>query len=326
MRFKCLMRVFPSALVLATLTSAAVTADMAAANASPAVVAPSGTYWSQTYGDEFNTGPADLNGWTYDLGNNAGWGNSEVETYTNSTNNVFVSGGTLNIDAIGTTSNGNTTYTSGRITTQGLFSQTYGLFEFRAQLPAGNGLWPAVWMMPASSTYGSWPNSGEIDMLESKGSSTNMVQGSLHSGPSYNQQNTQYSVYTLPNNGQTTAWHTYDLLWQLVPAAGGGKQVQFTWYVDGQVYEVQRGGWTIPPSAPAGDTNAPFDQPFYMIMNLAVGGDYVNYQTPGAGTYSMKIDYVRTYTALAPEPGAAWLLAMAAVGLALVYRPKTRSN
>ncbi len=290
------------------LMAAALSVSAASAGAStiaaPAVAAPSGLQWNSTFSDNFSSASS-LNGWTYDLGNNNGWGNGESETYTNSSNNVNVSGGNLNIQAVGTAGAGGTSYTSGRITTQSLFSQTYGLFQFSAQLPAGAGLWPAIWMMPTNSVYGGWPQSGEIDVMESQGTGTNQVQGSLHSGNSYNSQNTQYQVYTLPNNGSTTAWHTYDLQWEPLTNGAGGTQVQLNWYVDGNLYETQTGGWTVPSTAPAGDTNAPFDQSFYIIMNLAVGGSYTGYQTPGVGTYDMKVGYVSAYQAALPQVTAA---------------------
>lgn len=288
-----------SLLLMAAALSASAACAEASTIAAPAVAAPSGLQWNSTFSDNFSSASS-LNGWTYDLGNNNGWGNGESETYTNSSNNVNVSGGNLNIQAIGTATASGTYYTSGRITTQSLFSQTYGLFQFSAQLPAGAGLWPAIWMMPTNSVYGGWPQSGEIDVMESQGTGTNQVQGSLHSGTSYNSQNTQYQVYTLPNNESTTSWHTYDLQWEPISNGSGGTQVQLNWYVDGNLYETQSGGWTVPSSAPAGDSNAPFDQSFYIIMNLAVGGSYTNYQTPGVGTYDMKVGYVSAYQAALP--------------------------
>src|SRR4051794_10238301 len=146
------------------------------------VVAPgSGKQWAATWTDEFNVGQSDLSGWTYDLGG-GGWGNSELEVYTNSTNNVHVTNdaaaaiSSLRIDAIATGSGASQSYTSGRIKTTNLFSQTYGLFEFRARLPFGQGLWPAIWMMSKDEAYGGWPTSGEIDILETKGQDTSLVQ------------------------------------------------------------------------------------------------------------------------------------------------------
>ena len=312
----------PTLLVLATI-SASVSSAAAATIAAPEVAAPTGLQWNATFSDNFNSASS-LKGWTYDLGNNNGWGNGESENYTDSTDNVNVSGGNLNIQTVGTATGSGTYYTSGRITTQSLFSQTYGLFQFSAQLPAGNGLWPAVWMMPTNSVYGGWPQSGEIDVMESQGSDTKQVQGSLHSGPNSNSNNTQTLLYTLPNNGTTTAWHTYDLQWEPISNGSGGTQVQFNWYVDGILYETQTGGWTVPSTAPAGDTNAPFDQSFYIIMNLAVGGSYTNYQTPGVGTYDMKVGYISAYQAALPTPEPPLLGFVTLAAAALLLFPRHR--
>jgi beta-glucanase (GH16 family) len=268
-----------------------------------AVSPGTGKQWSNTWSDEFNIGQGDLTGWTYDLGG-GGWGNNEKEVYTNSTNNVHVNAeagtgiGALHIDAIATGSGASQTYTSGRIKTTNLFSQAYGLFEFRAKLPAGQGLWPALWMMPKDSAYGGWPTSGEIDVLESTGQNTGLVQGSLHSGSSPGTHVTQTKTFSQsgsePAGFATTAWHTYDLLWD---QGSSNNAATFNWYVDGILYETQHGGWFIPTTAVPQGTNkdAPFDKPFYIIMNLAVGGDYVGNPNIAAGTYGMQVDYARAY-------------------------------
>jgi beta-glucanase (GH16 family) len=178
------------------------------------VPAGAGKQWSNTWSDEFNNGAADLTGWSYDVGG-GGWGNNEREVYTapagspapqnnpfglpgqqttpavgTNSNNVFVNTdatglGALTLRAIGTGTN--TTYTSGRIKTgpsTNLFSQTAGLFEFRAKMPAGNGLWPALWLMPKNMEYGGWPTSGEIDVMEGKGQDTGWASSAFHSGTS----------------------------------------------------------------------------------------------------------------------------------------------
>ena len=268
--------------------------------------------WTPSYAAEFNTGASDLSGWSYDTGG-GGWGNNEKEVYTNSTNNVSVSGGNLHITAIATGTGANQTYTSGRIKTAGLFSQAYGLFEFRAKMPAGQGLWPAIWMMPQTNAYGGWPTSGEVDVLETVGQNTSLVQGSTHSGPNPGQQNTQ--TRTLAQSGltpvgfTTTDFHTYDLQWD---KGTGGKAATLKWFVDGILYQTQQGGWTVPGGASS--TDAPFDKPFYLILNLAVGGDYVGNPSLAAGAYDMQVDYARAYTATVPEPtllGAGGVLALA---------------
>src|SRR5689334_9514482 len=123
-----LWRTLPTSLVAILLACAAASAQL--------VPAPAGKQWAPTFATEFNTGQSDLTGWTYDIGNGTdGWGNQEVQSYSNSTNNVSVSGGSLHLTAIGTQSGSNTSYTSGRIRTTNLFSQAYGLFEIRAKLP-----------------------------------------------------------------------------------------------------------------------------------------------------------------------------------------------
>jgi beta-glucanase (GH16 family) len=267
----------------------------AAAGARPALAQAVPGRWQQTWSAEFNAGSSDLAGWSYDLGG-GGWGNNEREVYTASSQNAYVAGGALHIAAIATGSGAGQTYTSARIKSNAIFSQAYGLFEFRAKLPAGTGLWPALWMMPRDSAYGGWPASGEIDVLESQGQNTRLVQGSLQSGPAWYALNTQTATFASsgqePAGFSTTAWHTYDLQWT---AGSPGHAGTISWYVDGVRYQTRTGGWTIPSSAPPGDRDAPFDQPFYIIMNLAVGGNYVGDPSLAPGTYEMQVDYARAY-------------------------------
>ncbi|HSV12905.1 MAG TPA: glycoside hydrolase family 16 protein, partial [Tepidisphaeraceae bacterium] len=301
----------------------------------------SGKQWSTTWNDEFNAGAPDLTGFTYDVGN-GGWGNSELENYTappgspapqpnpsglgsftqpatgTNSNNVFASTdgtglGALTIRAIATGSGGSQTYTSGRIKTPNLFNQAYGLIEFRAKLPAGTGLWPAVWMLPANAAgqtspkYGGWPTSGEIDILESKGQQASLVQGSLHSGSSVNTHITQTQTFSgsglEPGGFSTTDWHTYDLQWTQGSTNVAGS---LKWYVDGVLYETQSGGWFVPSSAPAGDKDAPFDQPFYMLLNMAVGGSYVGSPSLAAGNYDMQVDFLRAYSSITSSASPSW--------------------
>jgi beta-glucanase (GH16 family) len=255
----------------------------------------SGQQWVSTWDDEFNTGSTDLNGFSYDTVDTVGggWGNNELETYTSSSQNVSVSGGALHIDAIATTANGHQSYTSGRIKTPNLFAQAYGLLEFRAKFPAGTGLWPALWMLPSPNSYGGWPNSGETDIFESKGDQPTLVQGSQHTGVDSGHLDNQTGTYSAPGGFSTGDFHTYDLKWAPGTTNNAGT---FTWYVDGHQYETQHGSWVIPSGAPAGDKDAPFDKPFYMLINLAVGGNYVsNTVNLANGTYDMQVDYVRAY-------------------------------
>lgn len=280
-----------------------------------------GGHWHQTWAADFNTGASDLNNWSYDLGNGGpslpGWGNGESEYYTSDSRNVNVAGGNLNISAIYDGSR----YTSARIKSNHLFSQAYGLFEFRAKLPTGQGLWPAVWMMPEDSAYGGWPTSGEIDILESKGQSSTLVQGTLHSGPIWYQDHQQTQTFAgsglMPGGFSTHDWHTYDIEWSKGTAGQAG---YFKWYVDGILYETQHGGWYVPGGA---GPDAPFDKPFYFILNMAVGGGYVGSPNLQANqAYTMQVDYVHAYTAT-PEPAS---LAFLGIGAASLLRKRKRAS
>ena len=247
-------------------------------------VAP--TQWNIVWSDEFNGTNINPKVWTFDLGNNNGWGNNELEYYTANARNAYVSNGLLHIAALKESTNG-FAYTSARMKTEGLFSRTYGRFEFRAKLPAGHGFWPALWLLGTNITSIGWPACGEIDVVENNGTNTSMVQGSLHSGSD------ETAIYTLPNGGSVTNFHTYTLDWS--PGA-------IKWFVDGDLnyYETQT-SW----SSSTGAFPAPFDEPFFIIMNLAVGGNYVgNPSIPVINTSTfpaeMQVDYVRIYSRTAP--------------------------
>jgi beta-glucanase (GH16 family) len=241
--------------------------------------------WNLTWSDEFNGTSINSSVWTYDTGA-GGWGNSELEDYT--TTNAYVSGGVLHIVARQTTP-GATTYTSARMKTEGLVSWKYGRFEWRAQLPTGAGFWPALWLLGTNIAPPGpgWPLCGEIDVMENKGSALTNVQGSLHTSGS-----NPTAVYTLPGNGSVTNFHTYTLDWATN---------SLIWYVDGHLYEMQT-SWV-------NGTNAypsPLNAPFFIIMNVAVGGQYLGYPTPATinanSTFpgDMQVDYVRIFNQTAP--------------------------
>jgi beta-glucanase (GH16 family) len=240
--------------------------------------------WNIVWSDEFNGTTINTNIWTYDFGNNGGWGNNELEYYTNSAQNAYVSNGFLHIVALRQSIDGYN-YTSARMKTEGLFSAEYGRFEFRASLPAGAGFWPALWMLGTNIGTVGWPGCGEIDIMENKGSALTNVQGSLHSGSD------ETEVYTLPG-GSVTNFHLYLLEWT-TNAIG--------WYVDGLPYETQT-NW----SSSVGAYPTPFNQPFFIIMNIAVGGNYLG--NPSTNTINsnstfpgqMLVDYVRLYNLTAP--------------------------
>jgi hypothetical protein len=167
--------------------------------------------------------------------------------------------------------------------TFGLFDKTYGRFEFRAALPQGQGYWPALWMMPQDSVYGGWAASGEIDVTENRGSDPTTVLGTIHFGGQWpNNLQSHGPSFTFPAGDSVTNFHTYALEWTTNA---------IKWFVDDQLYETQT-SW----SSTGGGYPAPFDQPFYIIMNLAVGGNFggnpdTNTLFPG----EMLVDYVRAY-------------------------------
>ena len=254
-------------------------------NLSPISSAPYGN-WNIVWSDEFNNSSLNPKTWTYDLGNGSGgWGNNELEYYTSSAANSYVSGGYLHIVAQKQSAGGEN-YTSARIKSEGLFSFTYGRLEWRAQLPNGVGFWPALWMLGADINTVSWPGCGEMDVMENNGGVLGTVQGSLHSGSD------ETAVYNFLNGDSVTNFHTYTLDWDT-------NAILF--YVDGHLYESQT-SW----SSSVGAYPTPFNQPFFIIMNLAVGGNYVG--NPGTNTINagstfpgqMLVDYVRIYNQTVP--------------------------
>jgi beta-glucanase (GH16 family) len=237
--------------------------------------------WKLVWSDEFNGDAIDTNHWKFETGNHHGWGNHELEYYTGSSENAYVSNGLLHIVARRQSTNG-FHYTSARMKTQGLFAKKYGRFEFRARLPAGQGFWPAIWLMPEDSRYGGWPNSGEIDIVENRGSEPGQEGGTIHfSGPN-RRHIYRGKTYYFPDGDSVTNFHVYDLIWTT-------NSIQ--WFVDGKLYETQTNWSTARAPYPA-----PFNQPFYIILNLAVGGDYGgDPEQHTAFPSEMQVDYIRVY-------------------------------
>ena len=244
--------------------------------------------WRLAWSDEFNGSNVDTSRWTFDTGNgNGGWGNNELEYYTSRATNVFVSDGLLHLVARKEDYQG-CSYTSTKLKTKGLFSALYGRFEFRAKLPQGKGYWPALWLMPRDSVYGGWAASGEVDILESKGRIPTNVMGTLHFGGSYpNNAQSHGPSYTFSGGDSVTNFHVYALEWTTN---------RFSWFVDNKLYETQTQWRSV-----GGPYPAPFDQPFYIIMNLAVGGNFDG--NPDGTTVfpaDMQVDYVRVYNWVLP--------------------------
>lgn len=264
--------------------------------------------------DEFDGTEINTNIWTYDLGA-GGWGNSELEYYTSRTNNAYVSNGLLHIVAR-KESYGGASYTSARLKTQGLFSCKYGRIEWRAKLPQGVGFWPALWMLGTNINNVGWPGCGEIDVMENNGSNVFMAQGSIHSGSDAT------AIYHFIGGDSATNFHTYTLDW--TPNA-------ILFYVDGHLYQTQT-SWG---SSTGNPYPYPFDQPFFLIMNMAVGGGYLGYPSKNdinAGTAfpgELQVDYVRIYDVTDPfriaikQEGANMLLSWPSN---VVCRLQTQSN
>jgi len=226
---------------------------------------------SLIWSDEFNTaGAPDASKWGYDIGA-GGWGNSELQYYTNRTDNVLVSNGTLKIIAKKEAYSGSS-YTSARLLSKGKFSFQYGKVEISAKLPGGIGTWPAIWMLGDNFTTAGWPTCGEIDIMEQKGSDMNRIYNTLHylgnSGGSAI--GTSYLI-----DNVTTGFHKYGLIWT-------SASLQFL------VDDVVR--YTF-----VNANNLPFNQKFFLILNMAMGGTFGGNIDAAFNSALMEVDYVRVY-------------------------------
>lgn len=244
-----------------------------------------------SWAEEFDGNELDSNSWTPLIGNGSGgWGNSELEYYQSQ--NATVSDGLLHINAKKETV-GNFNYTSARLVTRNKVSTTYGFITARIALPAQNAMWPAFWMLPEN---GSWPVAGEIDIMENKGSSPWTSSGALHhsaSNGSHIYESSAHSFSKRYGEEDIQSFHTYSILWT---------EEDITWYVDGASF------FTVPKRTwhPAGgatyttNDDAPFNKPFHLLLNLAVGGIFDSeHPAPDANftEAEMKVDYVRLYDA-----------------------------
>lgn len=236
--------------------------------------------YTLAWSDEFNGTSLNLATWSFQNGNGCpnlcGWGNNELEYYTE--NNLTLQDGKMIIEAR-KENVGGSSYTSSKIVSTGKKTFKFGRIDIRAKLPKGKGIWPALWLMPESSVYGTWPKSGELDMVELVGHEPNKVYGTLHFGPGPG--STQIGkIYTLPGGTFNDEFHVFSLIW---------KQDQIQWLVDGNVYGTAN-------KADFGSNNYPFNEQFYFIFNLAVGVQWPG--SPDASTSFpqwMIVDYVRVY-------------------------------
>lgn len=231
------------------------------------------------WSDEFSGKTLNTGNWIYETGG-SGWGNNELEYYTSSLNNSFLTGGYLVIEARKETMSSNN-YTSARIKTEDKMTFTYGRIDIRAKLPKGQGLWPAIWMLGNNISqpgYG-WPACGEIDIMELLGQNSQNVYGTVHWGISGQGSTHIGGNYTISTGDFSSSFHVFSLQWDTT---------RLTFLVDDVAY------FTANKTDVSGDY--PFDKPFFFIMNVAVGGNWPG--NPNSSTtfpQRMVVDYVRVF-------------------------------
>lgn len=287
--------------------------------------------WQLVWQDEFSGHQLDLNKWSFEV-NCAGGGNNERQCYTNRIENASVKDGVLTIKALKENFSGpaaqddtvqydpNITtqreFTSARIRSKGKGDWTYGRFEIKAKLPSGQGAWPAIWMLPTEWRYGGWASSGEIDIMEAvnlgtitdditaPGQSEQRVHGTLHYGRPPPGNIYSGTSYKASHFKPTEQFHLYALEWE---------EGEIRWYVDNVHYATQtQQGWYSQSLSKDGvwqqaSGAAPFDQPFHLLLNLAVGGNWPeNVNEKGVDLtiwpQQMQVDYVRVYQCDASTP------------------------
>lgn len=280
--------------------------------------------WLMVWNDEFDGAAIDTSKWTHEV-NCAGGGNNEQQCYTDDAANSYIDNGILNIVALPAEEGAEKPYTSARLSTKYKGDFKYGRIEMRAKLPSGQGSWPAFWMLPTDEVYGGWPKSGEIDIVESvnlkvadaNGNVERNVYGTLHYGRDWPNNESSGKPYLLPNDeNPADDFHTYAIEWQ---------EGEIRWYIDDYLYQTQRRSEvrTNSKDQPVGLShqgwfaeyfdqgtgeltthwdNAPFDQDFHLLLNLAVGGNWpenVNNLGIDAEAFAngqrYEIDYVRVY-------------------------------
>lgn len=291
MRFKLQRPVFFGAILLVGLWVVGGRAEAQAPQSATSI-------WKMVWSDEFNGpngSPVDSSKWVSETGG-GGWGNNELEYYTNRLENAFQQDGNLVIKVRQEkyAGSGETTrnYTSARLKTQGKFSQAYGRFEARIKIPRGQGIWPAFWMLGDDIDKPGWPDCGEIDIMENIGKEPGLVHGTIH-GPGYSGADSIGAPYALTGNQRfADDFHVFAVEWE-------PDVIRF--YVDNHLYETR-----TPAELPKG-TKWVYDHPFFVLLNVAVGGGWPG--NPDATTVfpqTMLVDYVRVYArASSPAPNSA---------------------
>ncbi len=261
----CLVFVFSTSIISCKKNDAVTEPD--STNQDGQIVPPPG--YKLVWHDEFNGPNLDTSKWNYEV-NGDGGGNSELQYYTGSPENCFIQDRCLVIQALKKSYLGKD-YTSARLNSNGKGDWKYGRFEVRAKLPYGQGLWPAIWMLPTDWAYGGWPASGEIDIMEELGQQANKVYGTIHYGSPHQQQG---GSYTLPGGYFLSDFHIFACEWD---------SASISFFVDSTKYFTAH-------------ITKPFDQRFHFVLNVAVGGNW-----PGNPDYrttfpqQMVIDYVRAF-------------------------------
>jgi beta-glucanase (GH16 family) len=256
-------------------------------HSAPANSAAANSAWTLVWSDEFNApngSAVDASKWVSETGGN-GWGNQELEYYTNRPHNAHQQDGNLVIKVMNEKFTGpdgvTRDYTSARLKTLGKFSQTYGRFEARIKIPRGQGIWPAFWMLGNDIDKPGWPACGEIDVMENIGKEPALVHGTIH-GPGYSGEAGIGSPYNLADKKPfADDFHVYAVEW-------GPNAIRF--YVDKDLYATR-----TPADLPKG-TKWVYDHPFFLLLNVAVGGGWPgNPDATSVFPQTMLVDYVRVY-------------------------------
>lgn len=242
--------------------------------------------YSLIWEDQFEGDSLNMEDWNIET-HEPGWVNNELQEYTTSAENIYIEDGKLVLKPVKTVDeNGTVSYTSGRVNTQNKHDFTYGLFEARVRVPEGQGYLPAFWMMASDENlYGQWPRCGEIDIMEVLGHKTDTTYGTVHYG---NPHKESQGSRTLENGSFSEEFHTFAVEWE--PG-------RISWYVDGQLMHTESEWYSVTEGQGEITYPAPFDQPFYMILNLAVGGNWPGNpdDTTDFENAAYIIDYVKAY-------------------------------
>lgn len=240
--------------------------------------------WQLVWADEFDDDNLDQEKWSYQFGTGSdeglqGWGNNELQYYTERPENIFLEDGYLHIVAREENFE-KMNYTSARIRTINKGDWMFGRVEVRAKLPQGQGIWPAFWMLPTDNIFGGWPKSGEIDIMEMVGNEPKTIHGTIHYGPDWPDNQYTGASYSLESGIFADTFHTFSIEWE---------HDKLTWYVNDTEF------FSVKPEQ-LKPHNYPFNARFHLILNLAVGGNWPG--NPNESTEfpeTLTVDYVRVY-------------------------------